>query len=107
VNINVIEAMRAVERANDPDTLYEAHEALYEAVADEVATEERHAQARAAAEARRDPVAEATVRAERIANGECVIETQRRCITHNAVADFGHYLDVSPSHSSFGIATND
>jgi hypothetical protein len=82
--VTIIEtALKAVEDANDPDALYEAHEALYEAVA-----------------ARRD----------RIASGLCVNEgpgVRKVCVTHACIADFDHYLSVSPSHSASGFATND
>lgn len=100
-------ALAAVEEANDPDALYEANEALYAAAKDHVTNERRMADSAARQRAYAADPQRAVERADRIAKGLCVIVTEARCVTHDATADFGHYLSVNPSHSAQGIATND
>ncbi len=100
-------ALTAVERADNPDDLYDAHEALYEAAKAHADNERRIAEAQYKQRVWAASPEQQAIKADRIANGLCVIETQARCITHDTVGDFGHHLSVSPAHSAQGIATND
>ena len=100
-------ALSAVENADNPDALYEANEALYAAAKAHADNERRTAEAQYRQRIWAASPEQQAIKADRIANGLCVIETQARCITHDVKADFGHYLSVSPSHSAQGIATND